>query len=434
MKLRIQNGRVIDPANGLDGSYDILIEDGVIAEVGACVDAEADEVIDASGCYVMPGLIDLHVHLREPGFEYKETIKTGAMAAARGGFTTICPMPNTKPAVDSPEMVKWLIKKAEEDAVIHIIPVGAVTKGQEGTEMADIAGMAKAGALAISEDGKSVMNTALYKAAMQEAKKAGIVVLAHCEDRHLVGKGALNAGKKAEALGVSGISNDVEDIITIRDILLSKATGCPLHLCHCSTEDSVRMVKAAKADGLFVSAEVCPHHFTLSDEDIPCDDANYKMNPPLRSLRDKEALINGLSEGIMDVISTDHAPHHADEKAKGIAAAPFGIVGSETAFALTMTELVHKGRLTPYEMVKRMSYTPAKVIGIEKGCLTPGCAADITIADPQEAYVIDTAEFASKGKNTPFNGYPVKGRIKATIVDGRPVYMDKRNPLKTKGI
>ena len=399
-----------------------MIQDDQIMMVRESIDETADQVIDASGLYVVPGLIDLHVHLREPGFEHKETIKTGSMAAARGGYTSICPMPNTKPAIDSPEMVRWIVEKAKEDSVVHILPVGAVTKGQLGKEMTDIAGMAKAGAYAISEDGKSVMDTKLYKEAMIEAKKAGIVVLAHCEDRYLVGQGALNAGPAADALGVAGIPNDVEDVITARDILLSKSTGCPLHLCHCSTEDSVKMVKAAKADGVQVSAEVCPHHFTLVQDDIKEDDANYKMNPPLRSKADRDALIQGLCDNVMEAISTDHAPHHADEKAVGIAKAPFGIVGSETALCLSMTELVFTGKMSMYDLINHMSTQPARIIGIDKGSLAEGKMADIALIDPEAEYRIDVSKFASKGKNTPFDGYPVKGRVVMTIVSGKVVY------------
>ena len=422
MKLLIKNGTVIDPASDRNGRFDLLVEDERIVKVAPEITDSADRVIDAQGLDVVPGFIDLHVHLREPGFEYKETIKTGSMAAARGGFTTICPMPNTKPVIDSPEMVKWLLDKAKEDAVVHILPVGAVTVGQAGKEMTDIAGMAAAGAYAISEDGKSVMDSKLYKDAMIEAKKAGRVVLAHCEDKQLVGKGALNAGPVAKKLGVCGIGNDVEDVITARDILLSKSTGCPLHLCHCSTEDSVKMVRAAKADGVKVSAEVCPHHFTLTQDDILSDDANYKMNPPLRSKADKEALIEGLCENVMEAISTDHAPHHADEKARGIADAPFGIVGSETAYCLSMTELVHSGRMSKIDLVRHMSTQPARIIGIDKGSLAEGKMADITIVNPDEAYQIDASKFVSKGKNTPFDGYPVKGRVMMTIVAGKIVY------------
>lgn len=425
MRTLIKNGRVIDPATKKDGNYDILIENETIIKVGASLTDEADRIIDAEGLFVMPGFIDLHVHLREPGFEYKETIKTGSEAAARGGYTTICPMPNTKPCIDSKEMVELLTQKAEKEAVVNIIPVGAVTKGQKGIELADIEGMKKVGAKALSEDGKSVMNPSLYLQGMEMAASKDMLIMAHCEDKELVGNGVLNKGKKSEEFQFEGISNAVEDIITARDIFLAKEAKARLHLCHCSTKDSVRLVKMAKEMGLPVSAEVCPHHFTLTEDDILEDDSNYKMNPPLRTKDDKEALKAGLRDGIMDVIATDHAPHSQEEKEKSIKDAPFGIVGLETAFALTMSELVKQGYLTPYEMVKKMSYNPAKIIGINKGSLEEGKIADITIADPDREYVIDSSEFASKGKNTPFHNRKVTGKIVMTIVSGSIVYEEE---------
>ncbi len=425
MKILIKNGRVLDPSQKMDAVQDILLDNGRVSAISETIAEEADRVIDASGCYVMPGLIDMHVHLREPGFEYKETIHTGGMAAARGGFTTVCPMPNTKPSTDSPERVKLVVDKAAKESPVHVLPVGAVTIGQQGEEVTDIAGMKKAGAIAISEDGKSVMNAAVYRAAMKEAAKNKILVMAHCEDKNLVGRGALNAGKKAEENGVAGITNAVEDVIVARDILLSKETGAHLHLCHCSTKDSVRMLKEAKEEGLFVTGEVCPHHFALTEEDIVPGDTNYKMNPPLRTREDAEALKEGLRDGIFDVISTDHAPHHADEKKKPMAEAPFGIVGSETAVALTITHLVEEGYLTPYQMAEKMSTNPARILGIDKGSLKPGKTADVTVIDPLAEYMIDVNEFVSKGKNSPFHGARVKGRVKMTIVDGNIVYEDK---------
>ena len=421
MTILIKNGRIIDPMSNRDEVADLYVEDGKVAQVGKGIEKEAERVIDATGLLVMPGFIDLHVHLREPGLEHKETIETGAMAAARGGFTTICAMPNTKPVVDSREVVEDIYKRAEK-AKCHVLQVGAVTKGQMGAELADIREMKQAGICAISEDGKSVMDSKLYKEAMVIAKEEKLPVFAHCEDKNLVGKGALNAGKKAEELGVEGITNAVEDIITARDILLSKETGARLHLCHCSTADSVRMVEEAKKEGLLVTAEVCPHHFTLTEDDIEGSDTNYKMNPPLRSKADKEALIEGLKNSIMDVISTDHAPHHADEKAKPMAEAPFGIVGLETAYALTNSELVENGYLSQVQLVEKMSANPAKVLGMDKGCIGEGKVADIVITNPKEEYVIDINEFASKGKNTPFNGRKVTGKVKYTILAGEIVY------------
>ncbi|MGB8455249.1 MAG: dihydroorotase [Anaerocolumna sp.] len=425
MTLLIKNGYILDPSTGREGRADLLIEDGFIKDIRADIKTEAGQVIDAAGLYVMPGFIDLHVHLREPGYEYKETIKTGAKAAARGGYTTICPMPNTNPAIDSKQMIETILLKAKEEAVVHILPIGAVTKEQAGLELSDIKGMAAAGAVAVSEDGKSVMNTALYQKGMKEAEEAGIPVFAHCEDKDLAGKGVLNEGPKSRELGMPGISNTVEDVIAARDILLAKNTGVRLHLCHCSTKDSVIFIKMAKAGGLPVTGEVCPHHFTLADDEINGDDANYKMNPPLRSQEDIQALKDGLKSSIIDVIATDHAPHSVKEKEKSILDAPFGIVGLETAFALTMTELVKKGYLTPMQMVEKMSYNPAKILGIDKGTLAVGKTADIVIADLNEKYKIDVKEFASKGKNTPFDGKEVSGRVKVTIVDGTIVYQEK---------
>lgn len=429
MNLWIKNGHLLDPVSGCDEICDLFVTGGKILAKGELPREEKADFmdggvkeIDASGCYVMPGFVDLHVHLREPGFEYKETIKTGTMAAARGGFTAVCPMPNTKPSTDCPEMIQKVLEIAGKDSPVHVYPVGAVTKGQQGKELTDIEGMVKAGAKAISEDGKSVMDASLYREAMKEAARLSIPVLAHCEDKNMVGKGAMNAGEKAEKMGIEGISNAVEDVIVARDILLAKETGARLHLCHCSTADSVEMIRLAKEDGLMVSGEVCPHHFTLTDEEIPSDDANYKMNPPLRSSTDVEKLKAGLRDGVMEAISTDHAPHGEEEKKQSIADAPFGIVGSETVFSLAVTELVKKGFLTPMELVRRMSTNPCRLLGVAGGSLEPGMPADITIADFEAEYVIDKNEFVSKGKNTPFHGRKVSGKVEYTIVDGEIVY------------
>lgn len=424
MKTLIKGGRVFDPASGKDGIYNILIEDGIIVSVDT-KEATADEVIDATGCYVMPGLVDLHVHFREPGFEYKETIKTGAMAAARGGVTSVFTMPNTNPVIDSVEMINRVNDIAARDSVVNVYQVAAVTLGQIGNEVTDIKALHDAGVVAISEDGKSVMNAELYRNAMKTAAECGVTMLAHCEDRNMVSGGALNQSAKSEELGVKGISNAVEDVIVARDILLSKETGCRLHLCHCSTADSVKMIEIAKKEGLKVTGEVCPHHFTLCDEDIPCDNADYKMNPPLRSRADMEALKEGLKSGIMDVISTDHAPHSEEEKKRPIANSPFGITGLETSLSLTYTELVCGGYLTPMQMVEKMSYNPAKIVGIDRGTLCPGAVADITIMDPEAEYVIDRNDFVSMGHNTPFDGRKVKGVVRYTLVNGEKVYTGK---------
>lgn len=424
MKILIKHGRVLDPDTRKDGIYDVLTEDGVIRKVAPEIEEPADQVLEAEGCWVMPGLIDLHVHLRDPGLTHKETVETGAAAAAHGGITTIVAMPNTKPVVDDEHKVSYVHNKAKSCTLVHVLQAGAVTKGQKGEELADIEKMAAAGAPAISEDGKSVMNSGLYRKAMKIAAQCGIPVLAHCEDINLVEGGVVNADPAMEKLGLKGISNAVEDVITARDIMLAKETGARLHLCHCSTADSVRMVAEAKKEGLPVTAEVCPHHFTLSTEDISGPDTNYKMNPPLRTRADVETLRQGLKDNIMDVISTDHAPHSAQEKAQSMEKAPFGIVGLETSVALTITELVEPGILTPMQMAEKMSYNPAKVLGIDKGSLAEGKPADITIIDPDAEYVIDTRTFFSKGKNTPFNGKKVKGLVRATICDGKIAYLE----------
>lgn len=424
MTTLIREGRLLNPATGTDGIYDIWIENGRVQKIEPYIADKADEEIMAYGCYVMPGFIDLHVHLREPGFEYKETIETGAKAAAKGGYTTILAMPNTNPVTDCPNVVTSIINKAKEVTKVHVIPVGAVTVGQMGEQVTDIVGMKYAGIRAISEDGKSVMNAGVYREAMKVAAREDIVVLAHCEDKNMVGHGALNAGDKARQLNVEGITNSVEDVIVARDILLAKETGARLHLCHCSTKDSVRLIAEAKKEGLPVTGEICPHHFTLCEEDIPGDDANYKMNPPLRSRQDVEALKEGIKYGVIDAIATDHAPHTEEEKRQGIAYAPFGIVGLETAAALAFTELVEQGYLTPLQLVEKMSYRPAKIIGLDKGSIEVGKAADIVIFNPNEEYTINKEEFVSKGKNTPFHGRNVRGKVKYTLVEGTVVYHD----------
>lgn len=425
MSILIKGGRVINPDKNFDDVADILIEDGVITKIAEGIDVETDDVIDANGCFVMPGLIDMHVHFRDPGQTEKEDIETGSRAAVHGGFTTVCCMPNTVPPTDSVETVKYVVDKAKEVNFANVLPVGAVTKGMQGKEITDIAAMKEAGICAISEDGKSVMDVDVYRQAMQEAAKVGIPVLAHCEDIELVQGGVMNLGAKSEQMGMKGISNEVEDVIAQRDINLAEETGARLHLCHCSTRDSVKMMEVAKAKGLPITGEVCPHHFSLCTDDITSDNANFKMNPPLREREDMEVLVKGLSDDIMPIISTDHAPHTEEEKSKSIADAPFGIVGLETSVGLTITNLVKPGHLTPMQMAEKMSYNPAKVLGIDRGTLNEGAVADVTIINPDETYVVDTSEFESKGKNTPFGGRLLNGRVKATIVDGRIVYEEK---------
>ncbi len=424
MKILIKSGRIINPSDGTDKICDLLIKGSQVELIAENITEKTDRVIDASGMWVVPGFIDLHVHLREPGFEYKETIKSGSMAAAAGGYTTICCMPNTKPAIDSPMMIEYVKLKAEKEAVVNVLPIGAVTLGQKGEELADIEKMALKGACAISEDGKSVENAFLLKKGMLLAKKAGIPVLSHCEDKSLVNGGCMNDGKIANSLGLKGISNDSEDVIVSRDILIAESTGARLHICHMSTKGSVMLLKAARERGVNVTGEITPHHFTLSDSVVDGADTNTKMNPPLRSEKDVEALKNALKndkEGAL-VIATDHAPHSAEEKSRPYPSAPFGIVGSETAFALASTELYHGGYLTAKELIEKMSVNPAKILGIKKGDISVGNIADIAIVDPEKEFVVDKEKFFSKGKNTPFDGYKAKGAVEYTIVGGKIVF------------
>lgn len=424
MKLLIKEGTVVNPGDKTERKADVYVENGVITEIGPDITKEADRTIDAKGCFVMPGFIDLHVHLRDPGLEYKESIETGGAAALHGGFTTIVAMPNTKPVADRADVINYVKNKAESVTKVHVLQAGAVTKGQKGEELSDIREMAAAGSPAISEDGKSVMNAQLYREGMKIAAEEGMAVLAHCEDINMVNGGVLNADKKAVELGFPGITNSVEDVIIARDILLAKETGVKLHLCHCSTKDSVRLVQIAKEEGIDVTAEVCPHHFAMTSDEITEDDANYKMNPPLRTKEDVEALKAGLAADIMDVIATDHAPHAAYEKEQSIAKAPFGIVGLETAAALTYTELVKPGVLTVMQMAEKMSYNPAKVLGLNKGIVETGAAADLVVFDPERIWIVDPEEFFSKGRNTPFAGRSVTGKVLATVVDGEIAYED----------
>ena len=421
MKLLIQNGQVIDPASQTNEVMDILIEDGIISKIEKNIIGKADKIINAEGNWVTPGFIDVHVHLREPGYEYKETIATGTRSAAKGGYTTICPMPNTNPVCDSDIMIEYIKLKAEREGVIHVLPIGAITKGQKGEELSNIGKMAKAGACAISEDGKSVLSSGLLKTAMKYAKMFDIPVLSHCEDISLVAGGSMNAGASAQLLGLKGISNDSEEVIVARDIILAKSTNSKLHICHMSTKGSIDLLRQAKSSGQIVTAEATPHHFTLSDDFITDYDGNTKMNPPLRSKEDVLAIRQALKDNVIEIIATDHAPHSVDEKNCEYEKVAFGIVGLETALPLGITVLVEEGWLTPMELITKMTYNPAKMLNIDKGTLTIGKAADIAIIDPNRTYKIDPSTFASKSKNTPFGGFQVKGKVIYTIVDGNIV-------------
>ncbi|MEA4987092.1 MAG: dihydroorotase [Anaerovorax sp.] len=438
MKLCIRNGMVISPANKLEQLADIYIEDGIITAItnpGERNFYGEYKEISASGKWVVPGLIDLHVHFREPGFEYKEDIESGCRAAAKGGFTTVCPMPNTKPAIDNPELVAYVAKKAMEANGVAVLPIGAITLGQEGNELCDFEAMKNApGSIyALSEDGKSVMDSQIMKQAMEKAKDLNLPIFSHTEDRELAQGGVMNEGETARSLGLCGIPSEAEEIIAIRDILLAKNTGCQLHLCHISTKGSVELIRQAKYYGIPVTAETAPHYFLLTDKDVIKEgqetkskrlkaDPNWKMNPPLRSEEDRLEIIKGLKDGTIDVIATDHAPHHSEEKAKTFQEAPFGIIGLETSFALSFTSLVKTGILSPKELISRMSTTPAEILGIDRGVIEVGKTADLAIIDVEKEYEINFDSFASKSRNTPFMGKKVFGQVCYTMVDGKVIY------------
>ena len=421
MKILIKNGRLINPATGIDEVMDVLVNDSVVEKIEKNINDDADKVIDADKCWVTPGFIDVHVHLRDPGYEYKETIATGTRSAAKGGFTTICCMPNTNPVTDSEIMVEYIKMKAARDGVVNVLPIGAITKGQSGEELANIGQMANAGACAISEDGKSVLSSGLLKTAMKYAKMFNIPVLSHCEDMSLVGGGSMNAGAASQLLGLKGISNDSEEVIVARDIILARSTNSKLHICHVSTKGSIQLLREAHARGENVTAEICPHHFTLTDEAVMDYDGNTKMNPPLRSAEDVLALKEALKDGTVGIIATDHAPHSLDEKNCEYEKAAFGIVGFETALPLGIKVLIGEGWLTPSQLIEKMTINPAKMLGIDKGSIEVGKVADITIIDPEAEYKVDVSKFASKSKNSPFDGYEVKGKIEYTIVGGKVV-------------
>lgn len=425
MSLLIKGGRVLNPATNTDEVLDVLIdtESKKIIKVEKDIPVEGARVIDAAGKYVFPGFIDMHVHMRDPGQTHKGDINTESHAAAKGGYTTVCAMPNTSPVVDNKEQFCYVRDKAESVGLCNVLQVGAITKGMEGKELSDIYGMTDEGMISISEDGKSVMDSGLLREAMKIAKEKDLSVLSHCEDINLVQGGVMNAGTKSEEFGVKGITNAVENIIEARDIMLAEETGARLHLCHCSTRESVDLIREGKKKGIQVSGEVCPHHFAMSQDDIPSkEDANFKMNPPLRSKEDVEALKKGLQEGVLEVISTDHAPHSAEEKAKDFTKAPFGIVGMETAASLTYSELVLGGYLTPMQMAEKMSFNPAKILKIDKGDISVGKIADVTIFDPDKEYEVNEEFFAGKSKNSPFIGWTLTGKVVTTIMGGKITY------------
>lgn len=421
MNLLIKGGRVIDPTQGLDEVLDVLVEKGVVKELGKGLSAPAGaEVVDASGKCVVPGLIDMHVHLRDPGLEYKEDIVSGTRAAAAGGFTSVCCMPNTKPVIDNKAIASYIINKAKAEGFCNVFPVGTITYGMNGERMSEMGELKEAGCVAVSDDGKPVANAELMRRSLEYARGMGIMVISHAEDLSLVGEGAMNEGFTSTEIGLKGIPRIAEDIATARDVMLAEYTGSPIHIAHVSTKDSVRIIREAKARGVKVTCETAPHYFTLTDDAVRGYNTNAKMNPPLREAGDVAAVKDGLKDGTIDCIATDHAPHHLDEKDVEFNEALNGITGLETSLPLSLA-LVDEGVLSLKQLVEKMSCNPSKILGIGRGTLKAGAVADITVFDAAAEWTVEAGKLSSKSKNTPFLGWKVKGAAVATIVDGKIV-------------
>lgn len=425
MKLLIANGHLIDPFGQENTGMNVLIEDGRVAAWLRQNEAapEDAEVFDASGLLVAPGFIDLHVHLREPGQEHKETIASGCAAAVAGGWTSVCPMPNTTPINDNAAITRYMIEQAERAGLANVFPVGAITKASDGTELAEMGEMKAAGAVAVSDDGRPVPNAGMMRRAMEYAKDFDLPVVDHCEDKSLSAGGVMHEGKLSLLLGLKGMPALAEELDAVRDIILAKETGAHIHIAHISTRGALEAVRRAKADGINVTCEVTPHHFTLTDRAVEGYDTNTKMSPPLRSDEHLEAILEGLRDGTIDAIATDHAPHHADEKALEYDRAPMGITGLETAVGLAFNELVHKGVVSLARLVELCSTNPAKIFRLkDRGTLVPGSVADVTIIDPELEWTYKNAESRSKSKNSPFDNWHFTGAAVAVIVGGRIVY------------
>lgn len=419
MKTLLKNGTILDYKTNTEEKLDVLIDGTKISKLAKNIDEPADKTIDCTGLYIMPGMIDIHCHLREPGFEHKETIETGSKSAAAGGFTTICPMPNTKPVPDNTETLEWIISKAKEVDICNVLPYASVTKGEKGEELVDFKELREAGAIGFSDDGIPVMNSRIMREAIIEADKLGIFVASHCEEKS-VADGAINAGPIAEKLGVKGVLPEAEAIMAAREVVIADINKVHSHVCHVSAKETISLIRDAKKRGVKVTCETCPHYYALTVDEVLESGANAKMNPPLREKEDQVAVIAGLKDGTIDCIITDHAPHSEEEKSGEMAKTPNGIIGFETALSVTIMELVDKGHITYLELVKLMSYNPAKLIGIEKekGSIEEGKTADLTIFDPNKEYVYAKETIVSKSKNTPWIDKKLKGQVKYTIVNG----------------
>ena len=425
MKLLIRQGRFIDPVSGIGGVMDILVEDGRVAVLGSNLQEDGAQVLDARGLVVCAGLVDMHVHLRDPGLEYKETIETGTMAAARGGFTSIAPMPNTRPAVDCPEQIAYVKNKAAGACGVHVWPIGSVSVGERGEELTDFEAMKGAGAVALSDDGMPVQNANLMRDALILGHRHDLTVLSHCEDADMVKNYAVNEGRVSRQLRLPGRPAIAEEIMVARDAMLAEETGAAVHICHISTAKAVALVRRYKKKGVHITCETCPQYFSLTEDIVPEKGTMARVNPPLRTRQDVEAIIEGLKDGTIDAIATDHAPHSAEEKARSLTEAPSGMVGLETALGVTLTYLYHSKHMQLSDIIRKMTLNPACILRINKGRLAIGGEADIVIFDPDEEWTVDPEQFASKGRNTPFAGMKLKGKVKYTIVDGRIVYQDR---------